>query len=69
MWRMSVDNWGKWEDVVRIANQAAPILKYTQPGRYNDLDMMVSAISPILIGDRMSTNRDKDPCQRCFDTG
>ncbi|KAJ4130142.1 hypothetical protein NW768_007124 [Fusarium equiseti] len=43
MWRMSVDNWGKWEDVVRIANQAAPILKYTQPGRYNDLDMMILA--------------------------
>ncbi|KAF4500284.1 alpha-galactosidase B [Fusarium agapanthi] len=29
MWRMSQDNWGKWADVVRIANQAAPILKYS----------------------------------------
>ncbi|KAH7486154.1 alpha-D-galactopyranosidase [Fusarium oxysporum f. sp. albedinis] len=43
MWRMSQDNWGKWADVVRIANQAAPILKYTVPGHYNDLDMMILA--------------------------
>jgi alpha-galactosidase len=41
-WRMSVDNWGGWADVVRIASAAAPIAQYAGPGGFNDLDMMVS---------------------------
>lgn len=40
-WRMSVDNWGGWADVVRIASSAAPIAQYSAPGGFNDLDMMV----------------------------
>ncbi|PVI05616.1 glycoside hydrolase family 27 protein [Periconia macrospinosa] len=40
-WRMSVDNWGGWEDVVRIASSAAPIANYSAPGGFNDLDMMI----------------------------
>ncbi|KAI8633669.1 glycoside hydrolase family 27 protein [Xylariaceae sp. FL1651] len=40
-WRMSVDNWGGWADVVRIASAAGPIASYAQPGGFNDLDMMI----------------------------
>ncbi|KFZ07191.1 hypothetical protein V501_06690 [Pseudogymnoascus sp. VKM F-4519 (FW-2642)] len=40
-WRMSVDNWGGWEDVVRIASEAAPIASYSAPHGFNDLDMMI----------------------------
>ncbi|KAH8742296.1 glycoside hydrolase superfamily [Diaporthe sp. PMI_573] len=40
-WRMSVDNWGGWADVVRIASSAAPIASYSQPSGFNDLDMMI----------------------------
>ncbi|KAI1814572.1 glycoside hydrolase family 27 protein [Poronia punctata] len=40
-WRMSVDNWGGWDDVVRIASSAGPIAEYAQPGGFNDLDMMI----------------------------
>ncbi|KFZ20203.1 hypothetical protein V502_03269, partial [Pseudogymnoascus sp. VKM F-4520 (FW-2644)] len=40
-WRMSVDNWGGWADVVRIASQAAPIASYSTPYGFNDLDMMI----------------------------
>ncbi|KAL5353601.1 hypothetical protein ACLOAV_001638 [Pseudogymnoascus australis] len=40
-WRMSVDNWGGWADVVRIASQAAPIASYSAPYGFNDLDMMI----------------------------
>jgi alpha-galactosidase len=40
-WRMSVDNWGGWADVVRIASSAAPIASYAAPYGFNDLDMMV----------------------------
>jgi hypothetical protein len=38
---MSVDNWGNWADVVRIASSAAPIASYSAPYGFNDLDMMV----------------------------
>lgn len=41
-WRMSVDNWGGWADVVRIASSAAPIASYSAPYGFNDLDMMVA---------------------------
>jgi alpha-galactosidase len=40
-WRMSIDNWGGWSDVVRIASSAAPIYSYSAPYGFNDLDMMV----------------------------
>jgi len=40
-WRMSIDNWGNWADVVRIASQAAPIASYSGPHGFNDLDMMI----------------------------
>ncbi|KFZ04060.1 hypothetical protein V502_10442 [Pseudogymnoascus sp. VKM F-4520 (FW-2644)] len=40
-WRMSVDNWGGWADVVRIASSAAPIASYSAPHGFNDLDMMI----------------------------
>ncbi|CAI6337624.1 unnamed protein product [Periconia digitata] len=40
-WRMSVDNWGNWADVVRIASEAAPIAEYSAPGGWNDLDMLI----------------------------
>jgi alpha-galactosidase len=39
---MSVDNWGGWADVVRIASSAAPIASYSAPYGFNDLDMMVA---------------------------
>lgn len=42
-WRMSVDNWGGWEDVVSIASFAAGISEYSKPGGFNDLDMMVGS--------------------------
>jgi alpha-galactosidase len=64
MWRMSQDNWGQWADVVRIANQAAPILKYTVPGHYNDLDMMVS-LDPTSALSEYGADQNLDPCQRC----
>ncbi|KAK2026310.1 alpha-galactosidase [Colletotrichum zoysiae] len=41
MWRMSTDNWGGWQDVVNIANWAAPIAQYSKPYAFNDLDMMI----------------------------
>ncbi|KXJ87062.1 alpha-galactosidase [Microdochium bolleyi] len=40
-WRMSVDNWGGWADVVRIGSAAGPIAQYSKPGAFNDLDMMI----------------------------
>jgi len=40
-WRMSVDNWGGWSDVVRIGSAAGPIAQYSKPGGFNDLDMMI----------------------------
>ncbi|KAI1839902.1 hypothetical protein JX265_013659 [Neoarthrinium moseri] len=42
-WRMSIDNWGAWADVVRIASAAGPIAQYAGPGAFNDLDMMVGS--------------------------
>ncbi|KAK2791925.1 hypothetical protein FQN52_004367 [Onygenales sp. PD_12] len=39
-WRMSVDNWGDWESVVRIGSAAAGISEYAGPGGFNDLDML-----------------------------
>lgn len=39
---MSVDNWNDWASVVRIASSAAGIYKYSGPGGFNDLDMLVS---------------------------
>lgn len=50
-WRMSVDNWGGWADVVRIGSAAGPIAQYSKPGGFNDLDMMVSLIrAPLAFG-------------------
>ncbi|RDL30464.1 Alpha-galactosidase [Venustampulla echinocandica] len=40
-WRMSIDNWGNWADVVRIASEAAPIASYSAAYGFNDLDMMI----------------------------
>ncbi|KAJ3042207.1 hypothetical protein HDV00_007917 [Rhizophlyctis rosea] len=40
-WRMSVDNWGDWASVVRIASSAATISQYSGPGGFNDLDMLI----------------------------
>ena len=40
-WRMSTDNWGDWASVVRIGAAAQDIAKYSGPGGFNDLDMLV----------------------------
>lgn len=48
-WRMSVDNWGGWADVVRIASSAAPIASYSAPYGFNDLDMMVRDFSTVAV--------------------
>jgi alpha-galactosidase len=39
-WRIEGDNWGDWESVVRIAALAGRIPEYSQPGGFNDLDML-----------------------------
>lgn len=43
-WRISTDNWGDWESVVRIGSTAAGIAEYSEPGGFNDLDMLVSIL-------------------------
>lgn len=40
-WRVTNDNWGDWESVVRIGARANDIAEFSGPGGFNDLDMLV----------------------------
>lgn len=44
---MSVDNWGDWASIERIASSAADIYQYSSPGGFNDLDMLYLGSSKI----------------------
>ncbi|KAH6621635.1 glycoside hydrolase superfamily [Chaetomium sp. MPI-SDFR-AT-0129] len=46
-WRMSVDNWGDWASIERIASAAGSIAQYSGPGGFNDLDMLYLGSSKI----------------------
>lgn len=43
-WRMSGDNWQDWDSIQRIGSAAAGIARYSGPGGFNDLDMLVSTL-------------------------
>jgi alpha-galactosidase len=45
-WRMSGDIQNNWNSVASIAASAAGMSQYAAPGGFNDLDMMVSVVSP-----------------------
>lgn len=40
-WRMSNDIINNWISIFRITNQVVPLSKYTSPGHYNDMDMLM----------------------------
>jgi hypothetical protein len=41
MWRISNDISNNWASIWRITNQVVPYYKYTSPGRYPDMDMLM----------------------------
>ena len=40
-WRMSNDIQNNWKSIWRIANQVVPYAKWTRPGAYADMDMLM----------------------------
>ncbi|KAI5777721.1 glycoside hydrolase superfamily [Geopyxis carbonaria] len=40
-WRMSNDITNAWNSIWRITNQVVPLSKYSSPGHYNDMDMLM----------------------------
>ncbi|KAL7272741.1 hypothetical protein RUND412_004441 [Rhizina undulata] len=40
-WRMSNDITDAWNSIYRIANQVVPLAKFSSPGHYNDMDMLM----------------------------
>lgn len=40
-WRMSNDIINNWISIFRITNQVVPMSKYSSPGHYNDMDMLM----------------------------
>lgn len=40
-WRMSNDIINNWISIFRITNQVVPLAKYSGPGHYNDMDMLM----------------------------
>jgi alpha-galactosidase len=40
-WRMSNDILNAWSSVYRITNQVVPLAKYSKPGNFNDMDMLM----------------------------
>jgi alpha-galactosidase len=40
-WRMSNDITNAWHSIFRITNQVVPLARYSKPGGYNDMDMLM----------------------------
>lgn len=40
-WRISNDISNNWESIWRITNEVVPYYKYTAPGQYPDMDMLM----------------------------
>ncbi|KFY16084.1 hypothetical protein V492_01576 [Pseudogymnoascus sp. VKM F-4246] len=45
MWRISNDISNNWASIWRITNQVVPFYKYTSPGRYPDMDMLIVGLN------------------------
>ncbi|CAG9940255.1 unnamed protein product [Clonostachys rosea f. rosea IK726] len=46
-WRMSNDIFNAWRSIWRIVNQAVPHARYTVPGAFADLDMLIVGLSAL----------------------
>lgn len=40
-WRISNDIYNSWRSIWRITNQVVPFYKYTGPGAFPDMDMLM----------------------------
>ncbi|KAH7171257.1 alpha-D-galactopyranosidase [Dactylonectria macrodidyma] len=63
MWRMSEDNWGEWEDVVRIASLASSILAngvFTPAEERTHFGIWAVTKSPIILGTDMTKLSDDE---------
>ncbi|KAH7055546.1 alpha-galactosidase [Macrophomina phaseolina] len=48
-WRISNDIYNSWSSIWRITNEVVPYWKYTGPGRYPDMDMLIIGLNALSL--------------------